>query len=163
MYYFILVVFILWIAVNGVVASIVGVLILIALSIYRLCYNPSRSVDESSLYQWPSSGNFAVQVVGESKFQESLGKLSQHGVYHTALLFLDDGNPEDYKAVAIYLNKRRVGYLSRKEARAFRRRLANNKFTGKHTLCNAKLAGGHKQKDGLTARYSVTLDIDPFD
>ena len=74
-------------------------------------------------------GIFAIDVVGESRYQRELSKLcggkTEDGHEHqcTAHLILEDDNPHDEQAVRIDISGYTVGYLNRKNARAFRKEL----------------------------------------
>jgi len=69
-----------------------------------------------------------LAVVGESYRQDTLqaigGAYTPRGVerrhYHAGLM-PEPGNQKDPAAIAVFIEGRMVGYLSRKEARAYRR------------------------------------------
>lgn len=125
-----------------------------------------------NLYSWPSLMEFEFEVVGESYYQPALAKLAvDHARISagadeikplTAHLIPDDYNEYDDKAVRVEINGLHVGYLSREDARSFRRRLGAKKLTGQITTCGALITGGHV-KDGKKMSYGVVLDIQPFE
>ena len=75
-----------------------------------------------------SQGSEDVEVVGESFYQDNLWKLaggrSQSGERVrqeiSAMLVAEVGNPYDANAVAVWINGRKVGHLSREIARLYR-------------------------------------------
>lgn len=117
---------------------------------------------------WPARGDFDFDIVGESSYQEAL-KLAagdhgdrNDGIACTALLVPEDQNPYDNKAVRVDINNRTVGYLSRENARSYRRRLAGKKIGMAVTSCDALIVGGYILGTGERAMYGVKLDIKPF-
>lgn len=133
----------------------------------------SRSTDTDTLrnsaFRWESEGEFAFEIVGESHYQKALKSLTgDHGDTSpnkkaTAVLIPETGNPHDDKAVRVDIQGMTVGYLSREDARSFRRRLGSKKLSGQITLCNAMIVGGFVMKNGVRASYGAKLDIKPFD
>jgi len=136
--------------------------------------NKTRQPVEVTNFRWSNGGNFNFAVVGESFYQKDLkvlaGEHKDSGcrVYGTAVLVPEDDNPHDNKAVAVYVKTaenqpgRQVGYLSRQDARSFRRRLGAKKLAGQRTLCDAVVVGGRLKK-GICQSYGVWLDMKPFD
>ena len=122
-------------------------------------------------HAWPALNQFNFEVVGESYYQPALTKLAvDHATISasadeikplTAHLIPDDYNEYDDKAVRIEINGLHVGYLSREDARSFRRRLGAKKLTGQITTCGALITGGHV-KNGKEMSYGAMLDIQPF-
>lgn len=119
-------------------------------------------------HHWQDGRNFDFQVVGESFYQSHLSTLvgSASGqwveVPHVATLVPEDDNAHDKSAVGIYIEGKPVGYLSRDDARSFRRRLGAKKLSGMPTTCDAIIKGGGSVK-GKTAAFGVWLDMKPFD
>jgi hypothetical protein len=123
----------------------------------------------NSEYTWPSLGDFEFEVVGESNYQNAIrsaagdhGNESPSGQY-TAKLVPENDNQFDKLAVRIDINNMTVGYMSKEDARSFRRRLSAKKLGGKITTCDAEITGGYLMKDGNKANYGVCLDIKPFE
>lgn len=116
---------------------------------------------------WPGEGNFEFEVVGESNYQNHIRVLAgEHGdewanTQHVALLVPEDQNPHDDKAVSVIINGGLVGYLSRDDARSFRRRLSAKKLGRQITGCAAVVRGGGI-KNGQRVPYGVWLDMKPF-
>lgn len=70
----------------------------------------------------------SVEVVGESFYRTHFERLfprhgsgDDHEASATATLVLEDGNPHDDQAVAVFIRGLQVGHLSRDDARRFRR------------------------------------------
>lgn len=118
---------------------------------------------------WPETGSCDFNVVGESNYQRDLQRLAgDHGDKRcrkscTATLVLEDNNEHDNKAVRIDVDRTPVGYLSRDDARRYRRRLGSKGLTGKTMTCKARIGGGQMLENGQRASYGVWLDLKPFD
>lgn len=134
--------------------------------------NPKQAINPArETHAWPALNQFDFEVVGESYYQPALAKLAtDHATTSagadeikplTAHLIPDDYNEYDDKAVRVEINGLHIGYLSREDARSFRRRLGAKKLTGQITTCGAIITGGHI-KDGKTMSYGAALDIQPF-
>lgn len=119
-------------------------------------------------HEWPSTGAFGFEIVGESNYQAALKRLAgDHGdsscrAEHQAELVPESDNQHDNMAVAVKINGLLVGYFSRDDARSFRRRLAQSSLSGKTTRCQAMIVGGGVGRDGKAYSYGVRLDIKPF-
>lgn len=117
---------------------------------------------------WPGKGEFLFDVVGESNYQAAIKELAgDHGDREPKATFIaslipDDDNPHDDKAIRVEINRKHVGYMSREDARSFRRRLGTKKLTNQTTTCHAKITGGWVGKDGKRVPYGIRLDIKPF-
>jgi hypothetical protein len=120
-------------------------------------------------HHWVWKNEYEFEVVGESNYQAVLRQLAgDHGsepanAEHVAALTLDDENPHDAKAVAVKIGGRLVGYLSREDARSFRRRLSQRGLARQDTTCNAMIVGGWANRAGERAYYGVKLDMKPFE
>lgn len=100
-------------------------------------------------------GNFNQAVVGESSYQGELLEIAGLGeVRHDcmAVLVQEDQNQFDSNAVAIYIDDRKVGYLSRTDAKRYRKNKAHG---GAHGVCPAVIVGGGRGRENL----GVWLDI----
>src|SRR5690606_20415871 len=88
---------------------------------------PARSKSSVECFHWPGAGDFEFEVVGESFYQEDLCRLAgahgDHGaeVHCVAALVPEDDNKHDPKAVAVFVDGRKVAHLSKEDARSFRR------------------------------------------
>ena len=107
------------------------------------------------------NGRYSVDVVGEShhraSFEALLGSLAytDDERFGDALLQLQDDNPHDAQAVAVYVDGRQVGHLSRQMARDFRKALQRDGFGQlRQVAVGCRIYGGGEE--GL---FSVTLDL----
>lgn len=136
---------------------------------YRDEMSASSSNIQSPSFHWPSIGNFEFEVVGESHYQKSLEKIANSRTKDLreedfiAILVPEDDNKHDESAVRVDIEGMTVGYMSRDDARKFRRRLAGKKMAKAVTSCDAMIGGGYERSDGSTAMYGVALDLKPFD
>src|SRR5512134_3582983 len=87
-------------------------------------------------------GKFAVDVVGESQYQRVLEAAAGEGALLFATLVLEDSNPYDDQAVAVHIDGRRAGYLSRANARLYRADLAAAGDPRLIVRCKARIVGG---------------------
>jgi hypothetical protein len=123
----------------------------------------------SQEFHWEGKGDFYFEVVGESNYQRALAKLAgEHGLTSAdkqfrATLLLEDSNNHDSSAVAVQLEGATVGYLSRADARSYRRRLGQKGLSGVDATCDALIVGGGTRKRGEKLLYGVKLDIKPFE
>ncbi|UXC34810.1 HIRAN domain-containing protein [Cupriavidus gilardii] len=117
--------------------------------------------DPPDAHTWPSIGEFACQVVGESNYQPAIAQAAKEGGVLIASLVLDNENPYDDHAVRVDLLGRTVGFLSRKNARLFRRRLAERGITASTSRCHAKIFGGPLPEEP-ERMYGVWLDLEPL-
>jgi hypothetical protein len=97
----------------------------------RTAANRSRAVAPAAgqEHHWEGRGDFEFEVVGESHYQATLAALAgPHRAESAekpcrAVLVLEDTNAHDPKAVCVQIEGKKVGYLARKDARSYRRRL----------------------------------------
>ena len=110
---------------------------------------------------------FALDIVGESHYQTTLDRLAGgkiedgHKLEMEALLFLENDNPYDNKAVAVGINGNIVGYLDRETARSYREQIAAAGQPKAAGIVAARIVGGwlRENDDG---HYGVKLDL-PID
>jgi hypothetical protein len=130
-------------------------------------YAPVFPTEEPALH-WQDGGRYQMEVVAESVYAGTVKRLAgPHGDARAntqlrALLLPDDDYPFDDKAVAVFIEGELVGYLSRDDARRFRRKLDRKDLNGKVTSTDAAIRGGGVW-NGKRLSYEVWLDIDPFD
>jgi hypothetical protein len=119
----------------------------------------------ASVLQWPALGRFEFPVVGESNYQSAIQSIAETNASEQclALIVPEDNNKFDQLAVRIDIQNKTVGYMSKDDARSFRKLLSKKKISGKVTSCDATITGGFVLKDESKASYGVTLDIKPFD
>jgi hypothetical protein len=104
-------------------------------------------------------GAFAVDVVGVSQYQDVLEAAAEAGAAVHATLILEDSNPHDDQAVAIYIDGRRAGYLSRANARLYRADLAAAGNARLTVHCKARIVGGFETTGGGRAHFGLKLDL----
>lgn len=127
-----------------------------------------RRDSDGPVYDWPTIGDFDFEVVGEANYQAALKRMAgSHGfdsanVEKVALIVPEGNNKHDKLAVRVDIDGETVGYLSRDDARSFRRRLASKKIGVQPTTCGALICGGFRSRNGQVASYGVKLDIKPF-
>lgn len=124
--------------------------------VYRFWRDIGTSTTDpyASAFRQRGSGNFDVEVVGESHYQDALLRVAGSGeVRHPceARLVLEDGNPYDSQAVRVEIGGRTVGYLSRVDARRYRARVTDK---GLDVSCSAVIVGGGKGRS-----LGVWLDL----
>lgn len=98
-------------------------------------------------------GGYDLEVVGESHYQQALRKVAGSGeVRHEceAELVMEDDNAYDDQAVAVRIEGRKVGHLSRADARAYRKQVP----AGIVGRCGAVIIGGGKGRS-----LGVWLDL----
>jgi hypothetical protein len=131
-------------------------------------FNSEVEKNAPALRRWPSLGGYEFEVVGESNYQQQLARLAgNHGSHSAnvecvAQLVPDDFNEFDPKAIAVQVLGNTVGYLSREDARSFRRRLEQKGWTGSTTTCDALVVGGGIRRNGDKLFYGIRLDLKPF-
>ena len=140
---------------------------------------PGRADYEGGRPAWMRNGAQAVllagredlEVVGESFYQENLWSLvgGRRSVEQRvrqeilALLMVEDNNPYDPAAVAVWIDGWKVGHLSRADARWYRPGLlALCQAHGKPIALSGVIAGGGLREDG-PGRLGVFLRHDPAD
>ncbi len=95
-------------------------------------------------------GHYDLEVVGESHYQRHLKVLterySKKGGDRELIVKLhyENINPHDKKAIRVVIDGGTVGYLSRKDARLFRKRIERLGFEGLVISCNAEIVGGNR-------------------
>ena len=104
-------------------------------------------------------GTFAVDVVGVSQYQDVIEAAAEAGALVRAALMLEDDNPHDDQAVAVHINGRRAGYLSRANARLYRADLAAAGQPDLTVRCKAKIVGGFETARGERAHFGLKLDL----
>jgi hypothetical protein len=99
-------------------------------------------------------GTFSLPVVGASYHQRALAELSTaEDRVVPAVLRLED-NPYDRYAVTVWIAGRKVGHLTRPDARAFRLRVAGDGRIGPEFPCVAAIRVPHG-----SGEYRVQLDV----
>jgi hypothetical protein len=122
--------------------------------------------DGDSLPRWlQGNGSFNLEVVGESQYQRELERVcggrtsrGENSVVN-AWLILEDDNPYDAKAVAVFIKGVKVGHLSRDHARDFRVRVRKERLQGNEFPCQANIRGGWDRGHDDKGFYGVWLDV----
>lgn len=113
----------------------------------------------------PGPGEFAIDVVGESKYQDALeaicgGRKSEsQSKDAVATLVHEDTNPYDNKAVRVDIDGKTVGYLGRESARQYRAKLQKAGYPGITATCAALIVGGWDNGKGSRGHFGVKLDL----
>lgn len=110
-------------------------------------------------------GDYNLEVVGESNYQEALSRLcggrtrDGHFKEVTATLIHEDNNPYDSKAIRVEIENVTIGYLSREDARQYRRQLKKRPLPGLTITCNGMIRGGWKRGFFDKGHFGVVLDL----
>jgi hypothetical protein len=140
-------------------------IVVIGLIAYLYYRSRSGSVGSSVQGRLPGPGTYAFDIVGESKYQDALeaicGGRSEDSADHfaEAILYLEDSNPYDNQAVRIDIDGQTVGYLSRENARAYRKQLKQLGHERLTCRCNAKVVGGWRRGQSDQGHFGVKLDL----
>jgi hypothetical protein len=138
---------------------VIGIILFI---LYRI--RSGLNVQISDLEDISSGGDFDQPIVGESKYQSQLnaivGERNPKGVRikKTAVISLDDDNQYDKKAVCVDIENKTVGYLSREDARLFRKHIKSQGIKGFEWRVDALIIGG-KLRNNEWLSYGVVLDL----
>jgi hypothetical protein len=113
----------------------------------------------------PGPGDFEIEAVGTSKYQRALesaaGGRAEDGVEvltHAILVFEND-NPHDSNAVQVFLGSKLVGYLSRDNAKSYRKQIlkaGRGELVGR---CEAKIVGGWDRGTSDRGHFGLRLDL----
>lgn len=149
-------------------------LIVLAIVAYFLWHLIRRSRGRSTTVRTEGTiqgpGEFACEVVGESKYQRHLEKIAggrteeSAQLHKKAVLALEDDNQHDKDAVCVRIDGLRVGYLPRPMAKMYRKRLAEQNapighYPIGHYLCEALIVGGWDRGEGDKGHFGVRLDL----
>ncbi len=113
----------------------------------------------------PGPGDFAICVVGESSYQDAIeaaaGGRSEDSCDKVvdAVLVLEDSNAYDAKAVQVLIGGRPCGYLSREDARAYRRQIKKAGHPRITAKCKALIKGGWDRGLDDCGHFGVFLDL----
>jgi hypothetical protein len=110
------------------------------------------------------SGDFPQEVVGESHYQRHLKMLNkvwtQEGKQNSLIaeLHCENDNEHDKKAVKVMIKGLVVGYLSKEDARIYRKRMKKAELGEIVISCNAKIFGGTDSKLMLGVWLDLPVD-----
>ncbi len=115
-------------------------------------------------------GEFSQPVAGESYYQRELDRIAGgrtsdgHEFERRAEIVLEDRNRHDSNAVRVDIDKKTIGYLSRADARQYRKWLKNQSYP-EHVImeCTALITGGWDRGRNDRGPYEVRLDLPPLD
>tara|TARA_R110002110_G_scaffold95455_1_gene246499 strand:- start:51868 stop:52275 length:408 start_codon:yes stop_codon:yes gene_type:complete len=110
-------------------------------------------------------GSFDQEVVGEFAYQKNLKRLC--GGYKekcnrlrvVAVLEYEDDNPHDNKAIKVAIDGNTVGYLSRDDAREYRKRIKKTGNEGITISCDAQIVCGKRISFLNKTNFGVWLDL----
>jgi len=107
-----------------------------------------KSAALSHVAKLGGSGEYAFDIVGESKYQDALESIcggrthEAADKYVEATLYQENSNVHDSQAVRVDIEGKTVGYLSRDDARAYRKQLDALGRGPLVAVCKAKIVGG---------------------
>ena len=113
----------------------------------------------------PGPGTYEFDIVGESAYQDSLesicgGRSEDSAEFQTeAILVLENSNPHDSLAVRVDIQGKTVGYLSRKDARNYRKQLEQLGHPNVTCSCKAMIVGGWQRSRTDRGNFGVKLDL----
>lgn len=141
------------------------VVIIIVLAVWSIARKSSGSVAVRTEGSIQGPGEFACEVVGESKYQHHLERIAggrsedSAQLKKRAILALENDNPHDANAVCVRIDGLRVGYLPRKFAKSYREQLTRRNAPIGHYYCDALIVGGWDRGGGDRGHFGVRLDL----
>lgn len=109
---------------------------------------------------------YKIKVVGTSKYQNTLeklcggrGKESREVIFDNVLLIHLDDDPHDKLAILVSIHGEPVGYLSKENARQFRKSLEEGGFPGSGAVCSGMIIGGWDDGEGDRGHFGMRLDL----
>jgi hypothetical protein len=148
------------------ISDILWLVILLLLA--SLAWSISRGMKTTTsgpLYALRGDGTFSTEVVGELSYQQALeaicGGRCEEGVSKEveAMLTLEDDNPHDKEAVRVNVGSEIVGYLSRDDARKYRRKLKRDGHARVTVTCPALIRGGWDRGSSDRGYFGIRLDL----
>jgi hypothetical protein len=126
---------------------------------------PPKKPEEPDEVELSGKGEFDLEIVGESYYQDALeeicGPRKRQGekLMIEATLILEDDNKFDRgNAVRVEIQGKQVGYLSKDVAKAYRQIMKKAGHPKAISTCQALIKGGWEKEDS-TGSYGVWLDI----
>ncbi|MGB5261805.1 MAG: hypothetical protein WBO34_14970 [Gammaproteobacteria bacterium] len=110
-------------------------------------------------------GAYEYKIVGEAKYQRALeticGGRTEEGIRKNvqAILIPERSNRNDKQAVRVAIEGQTVGYLSRVNARAFRKKLKAAGYSSRPAACPAVIVGGWERGPFEKGHFGVKLDL----
>ena len=111
---------------------------------------------------------YEFRIVGVSHYQQALYRIcggrthDSQELETTAMIVLDDNNPYDPLSVRVEISGMTVGYLSRDDARTYRKVLKRIGYAKASVECPAMIVGGWDRGDGNVGSFGVRLDLPPL-
>ena len=111
------------------------------------------------------SNEFNQEIVGESHYQKALNRIcggrikEGHRKLVKAILYCEDDNEFDSKAVRVDIDGMTAGYLTRDDARLFRKKLKKAGRSDILISCNAVIIGGWNKGLFDKGSFGVFLDL----
>ncbi len=112
------------------------------------------------------SGTTEVRVVGDAAYQDVLLELTGARRHYggvrmdtVARLVPVPGNPDDPDAIAVTIDERTVGYLSRPDAAGHRQAIATAIERLGEASCRARIVGGWEREHGDVGFFGVRLRL----
>jgi hypothetical protein len=125
----------------------------------------SASIEVNSGADADLDDRFGLPIVGESNYQQALeavcGGRNEDGVdlVVDASLTPEDSNPYDPQAVRVDIQGQKVGYLSRANARLFRKRQTEAGQASSVVACKARVKGGWDRGADDRGQFGVWLNV----
>ena len=110
-------------------------------------------------------GEFDFDIVGESHYQETLELIAGGWTYDgchlcvDAIVLPEDSNLSDKQAVRVDISGATVGYLTREDARRWRRWLVRKGLELSPVTCKALITGGWNRGGDDWGHFGVRLDF----
>lgn len=129
-------------------------------------HTPSKIVDSKFFFVWGRSYDF--EVVGESNYQDSLGKIAgkkedtSKFVEECACLKREPNNRFDPNAVTVKIQGLTVAYLSKSEAKTFSRSLKNIGIDEYSSIYVRAVIVGGWNKGSSVGNFGVKLDMPDY-
>lgn len=111
------------------------------------------------------TGYYTFDIVGEASYQDALDRIcggrnaDGHELECKASLIEEPKNPHDRNAVKVVIAGRTVGYLSRRDAVAFKQALVSEGLSGRPVNVDAIVIGGWDRGSRGQGHYGVKLDM----
>jgi hypothetical protein len=124
-----------------------------------------KATPDATAHHIEGQEEYNVEIVGESKYQKVLGKIAggrqEDGVEHetTARLIPENNNSYDKNAVRIDIENKTVGYLSRDNAKIYRKQLKKAGHANSTATCAAIIVGGWDRGRNDRGHFGVRLDL----
>ena len=115
--------------------------------------------------QLTGPGAFEYKIVGEAKYQRALeticGGRTEEGIKKNvqAILIPESYNPQDKHAIRVSIQGHTVGYLSKVNAKTYRKKMKAAGFSAKPAACSAMIVGGWDYGRHDRGHFGVKLDL----